>query len=219
MLGKRRNWLRIFLVAIILSSLILVIILFSANNAKNATLNLILLPYDNTTATINGKNYKSGSYQFYPDENIEITIKAKGYETKKVKIKLPSDKTTVVSEYLLPNEASAEEQYIHSDKDIEIMRIFFSSEESKRIVSQYDKAQTLKDYLPIQEMYNQPLSRYGSIAGVDMIIISDATTDQKCTRKFCIAAKGYGVTKEKVKKILSDRGFDIDNYEVIYDKN
>ena len=215
---RRRSKYRIIAVCVILVSFAVVVTLFIINSLKNATLNLMLLPYDNAVATINGKKYKSGSYQFYPAEKIEIEISAEGYETKKIETKLESNSVTVVNEYLQPTESDITE-YLKSDKDMRMLELFFHDDKANDIVKKYKTASTIKDYLPIQKILGSARGKNSSIAVQKMVTITDGSSDQGCDRKICLKVHTSGnVSNEEIEKMLKDIGFEYNNYRVIYEK-
>lgn len=176
------------------------------NIQMNATLDLLVAPVS-AEVKINGRTYNNGKHKFDPGTiNVEIT--KEGFRAQNYTIDLPSNKTTKLYTYLVQNDGSLD-WYINHQEDQMIMTMIGDAkadEEGKKYTEEFPAIQGL------------PIIYVDYLSGPYTDFRVDGGKFPGCKKDFCIkitdtAGNGY----EKALNMIRERGYDPDNYEVIYE--
>lgn len=163
---------------------------------------------------INGQTYNNGVYEFEPGE-YEALISADGFESKKVKLTLGKEENAKLSEYLLNTEEGLA-YFERSEADLRSLEAIDKTE-VKEFLESYRKKVSIRNILPIDASYD--MSATLGLPGNELYeqTIKDGSDDPRCKKAFCLLATGYRLNEAKLREAVSDKGYNLANYEVIYD--
>lgn len=227
LVGKffRNKWVWLVM-AIDVIAIVAVVAIVIYNATKTAIISFEVAPID-ATITVNGdSNYSNGSFQFHPGA-YEVNISHEGLDSKNFIIELDANSNAAVTTFLskdgdfdfyrlkdnytsflmLSRIASFEDNQT-TDKDTS----------AEGFLEDFQKASQLaKQELPIvyntYEEITQPSLLYVTTKNIT-IALSD---DDKCQKTLCLKATIWVGDKEFVNKLLEEKGFDLKQYEVIYE--
>lgn len=199
-------------VAIVITLCILgLIALFVSNNmTRPKTFLQINVAPGSALIEANGQEYHNGIYEVEPG-TYTAEISAEGFESKTQNVTIREGETGKISTYLL-NKDEGMDYYFSNAGDIEILRTI-DDQEVKKFLDRYDQIISIRNKMPIDASYNVPG------AGVSYSqTISDGSSDPRCESAFCLLVTGYGEPNtDVVDEVLSDLGYNMDDYDVIYD--
>lgn len=190
------------------------ICLFSYMTAKNGpkeTLIILNVAPVSSKITLDGEYVSSGSHSVAPGEH-KISISADGFEGKDFTITAAADKTTEVSEFLA-NKTEGDKYYRRSESNVAAMRIIAkTNKDAKKVMDDFDNWYSVTNKMPLSATYNVT----GQTESIKI-----TSSNEGCKYVLCIHVSGTvedtSRAKEKTKSLLSDNGFNIDDYEVIYE--
>lgn len=195
-------------VIVILCIVLLIVIPLSHINRPRTMIEINVAP-GNASIDIDGKMYSNGIYEITPGTH-KISISADEFEPKEFSIETEADKTTRLATYL----SNAEGLSVY-EKNIGDLNILATMDDAEVIdfMKEYNKKISIKNSLPIDASYAV------DGAGINLSqTISDGSEDSRCNMAFCLLISGYGEPNEYVlKNALNNLGYNLDNYEVIYD--
>ena len=206
--SKKRKFRLIFgsafaMVCIILVSIIFIII----DSGKNATLDIIVSPLS-AEIKIDGKEYKNGTYQFEPGE-VEVEITKDGFTSERKTILLEPNKTTKLYTYLMPIDGSFD-WYLNHEEDMMILNTIGDAEANADSAS-YREKYPIIEILPIQFVdydKNWELTEFRIDGGMF----------DECEGTFCLKITDTtGGNYEKAIQMIKEKGFNPDDYEIIYE--
>ena len=212
---------KIIKVAGILSAICLVIILalIITGNINASTgrtfLSLNVAPVD-AKIVIDGKEYANGVYEL-PAGEYSAEISKDGFEKKNANIKVNGGTTTVYYDYIL-NKKEGLDYFKRNATDIAILSRV-NNEEVEAFVNTYNQQKAVLDKLPLKKMVNMNAGN-ARINAAD-VVVADGTNESSCEMAYCLLVRSDGkninAIKKAAKEMLSEKGFDLNNYEVVYD--
>ena len=212
---------KIIKVAGILSAICLVIILalIITGNINASTgrtfLSLNVAPVD-AKIVIDGKEYANGVYEL-PAGEYSAEISKDGFEKKNANIKVNGGTTTVYYDYIL-NKEEGLDYFKRNATDIAILS-HVNNEEVEAFVNTYNQQKAVLDKLPLKKMVNMNAGN-ARINAAD-VVVADGTNESSCEMAYCLLVRSDGnninAIKKAAKEMLSEKGFDLNNYEVVYD--
>ena len=181
---------------------IALLITFIVSGSKTATLDILVAP-SSATISINGREYKNGTYKFKPG-NYTATISKDNFKTKNIDLELTSGHTTKLYTYLLTSDGNLE-YYEGNKEDLNILE-----QTSDETSSNFVKKMSIKKILPYKyAKYNDATHQL-----VRFVIDVDAND---CPDTFCLQAVNYAnSSKELMHEILKQEGYNLDDYKVFY---
>lgn len=182
----------------VLVVVVLVATLFKV--AKNSTLNIYVTPIS-AKVLIDGGEYQNGTYEFFPGEYV-ATIRAEGFEDKKIELKLDANLATNLFTFLEGNDEYYE--YVANSDDYAVLEQ----------VAKYDKAaQALVDSIEEKKKIYDKLPIIVLDGGVAQYSLQEGTD---CERTLCLKVynQGGNYYDEVVVKIR-ELGFNEGDYEII----
>ena len=196
--------------ACLITSAVLFVI---ANTSPRETLLDLSVVPSTATIKVNGEESRNGSHKVEPGE-YKIEIIADGFEPKSLDIKVEKDKTNSVAVYLT-NTAMGMKYYEQSEADITILRSIAKTDETaKQFIDSYDQKFSIYRKLPME-------SDYQTNQGFVKMTISTARYDKRCKGTLCIKISGFKVSDDsftkQAKQMLTDKGFNLEDYEVFYE--
>lgn len=194
----RQKWL------IVALSLILVMVLVALcviKTFKNSYLNLYVAPVS-ATVTIDGRQYKNGTYAFYEGKHTAIITKD-GLEKKEITFYLGPDHYTNLFTYLT-GQNNDFSYYLGNPDDFAILKEI-SDENSQSFVDQVIKSKGIYDLLP------------ASIYDGDNLVAS-VYKNSECGELPCIRVVNMigDNHEDKVKDFILQNGYNPDFYSVDY---
>lgn len=211
-----RSKAKVVAIAVVAVVLLAAIILICLKNLKSAKLSIMLAPYDSAVAKIDGKEYKSGTYSFMPRQNVTVTISAPGFEEKTVIVNLEKKHTATVYEYLKNNENGLE-YALKSDNDTKILTLLGNRDkEAQEIIKRSKKNKLIVSELPITKYYSNHPTGGSEAAYPKMHILNAKQQGYECKRSICLLVTGQ--KGNDAEKVLAERGYNIEDFEVFYEK-
>ena len=203
----------VLLIAVL--AFILVPLIIEHNNTKS-TASFNIAP-QSATIEVNGKDYRSGVYEFEPGK-YHAKISKEGFESKEIDFEVKDHSNTVINDYILGDDGF--EYFEYSQSDLEILRRI-DTKEAKEFISQYDQKLKVRDILPIDGAFDANAGKTNMPSFFLKYQITNGEMSKKCKRVFCIVVNGYDTNKPLLEKTVADelkkRDFDINDYEVVYD--
>lgn len=173
----------------------------------SAKLDLLVAPRE-AEILIDGKVYKNGVYDFEPGE-VEIKVSMEGFESKETKLNLESNTTTMYYTYLMPIDGSFE-WYLNHEEDMMLLNTIGDAEANA------DARNYLEKY-PIVEVLPIIYADYDEKWDYTEFRVDGGKFDS-CKETFCLKITDTtGGNKENAIKLISERGFNPDDYEIIYE--
>lgn len=171
---------------------------------KTAIISVNLVP-NTAVAEVGGGSYQTGNYRIRPG-NYNVKVKADGFITKEFEINPEDNATTKMSVFLVPAEDNLN-YYAQNMVNYESMGMM-KDEEAQR----YYKILSIEQVLPIN--YNDYNTNTGELNRA-VTIMSD--NGENCKAIYCLKAiLTLTDSKDWVKKIIKEKGFDSEDYEIIY---
>ncbi len=165
------------------------------------------------TVTINGKDYRNGVYEMAPG-NYVADVSQDGFEGAEVAVKVEPGETTRV-EVVLPHEKWGIWYFERSQADLNVLATMKNAE-AQEFMQGYNQRLELKEELPIEIMYDMAEVEDGG-SGYGLMQLEDGSGDPRCELAFCLIASGDILNLEALKSAVTERGYNWDDYEVIYD--
>ncbi len=176
-------------------------------------LDVNLAPAGKAVVTINGQEYGNGVFEFEPGE-YTAEVSAAGFEPREAQISVAEGTTTKVATFLV-NEKEGMEYFERSEADLRVLRTL-DDPEAQEFIAAYDKKLAIEDELPINATYNVPIPGYSGNNLYEQKVV-DGSGDKRCVRVFCLIVTGDGLNEEVLNNAVNNLGYDLDDYEVIYD--
>ncbi len=204
--------------------LIAIIILATNNALKTAVVNFNIAPID-ATIIINGIKYDNNSgYRLRPG-NYEIELSREGLKTKKITIDLADDGVLNVATFLSNgNDFSFYELKGNYDSFYKLAEI--ASADNNITVDNDDSAEQFI------EKYRKEFANYSTVlpinyseydekedGGRELVkdITIQANSGEECRLTLCLKALMVGTDDKRfVESLLIDKGFNVEDYEIIY---
>ena len=163
---------------------------------------------------INGQTYNNGVHEFEPGE-YEAVISADGFESKKVKVTVEKEKSAKLSDYLLNTEEGLA-YFERSEADLRSLEAIDKAE-IKEFLDDYRKKVSIREVLPIDASYDMAAAL--GLPGNELYeqTVKDGSNDPRCKKAFCLLVTGYKLNEAKIREAVSAKGYNLANYEVIYD--
>lgn len=219
----KNKWVRLFLIVDAIA--IIAVVVFAVNNAlKTSVLNFNVTPLD-AKILVNGREYEDGSYRVMPGK-YEVEISHEGMVTKTFNVELGGEDIVNIVTYLVGedggfefyelrdnygsyvelSEIASAENNVTTDKD--------TSAEEFVAMMEKDLAVYTSGVLPIN------YSRY-DFEENGRKLIEDVTIRKgqsgECAKTLCIEALMlFTDDKNAIMAQLADKGFKVEDYEIIY---
>lgn len=197
---------------IIAITVIIPIILFILNLGKTATLQTAIAP-SFATLTINDKKYKINSDLKFEPGDYKATISADGFKTKEVDLTLQDHQTTQLALYLDPNDGNIKWYYDHPE-EYTLFAIANDTKNTQEAESYVDKYPISK-ILPINVVEINPTTYAAKEYRIDLGKFDQCKADEFCIKITDRRGNNY----EEALNMIRQKGFDPDDYEIIYENN
>lgn len=200
---------------VVILTLIIVPLIIKHSNAKSlASFNIAP---QGATIEIDGKEYRSGAYEFEPGK-YHAKISKEGFESKEIEFEVKKHDTTVINDYILGGDGF--EYFEYSRNDIEVLRRI-DTNEAKEFITSYDQKLKIRDVLPIKGNFDAHAGQTNMHSLFLTYEITNGEMSGKCKKVFCIVVNGYDTNKALLEKTVAEevskKGFHLSDYEVVYD--
>lgn len=182
---------------------------------KNTYLTLGFAPTE-AILTVNGKDYRTGTYKFEPGKYTG-QIHYEGFEPKTIDFEVKSKEVTTVASYIV-NEKEGLSYFEKSAADIEALRNVKDDEEVNRFLASYDQKYSLMKQLPLDASFDDRAATGFPKQDLVSVKIKNGNMHKKCHGTLCLVVVGKKYNNNKIKSVLSEKGYKIEDYEVIYEK-
>lgn len=189
-------------VAIDVVVLVVYIVLLILKLNRTVILDVNVVP-SMAKVVIGGTEYASGVYKVYPGE-VEVEIKADGFESKNLNVKFLNHNITKIYDYLMPDQDNLSYYSEHED-DVEALKKIGGDDALKML-----KIISIKNVLPIVDY------KYGGLNGTSREIVINESYE--CETYFCLTAIGNFENENVVKNLIRAKGYDPADYEIKYEK-
>jgi hypothetical protein len=92
-----------------------------------------------------------------------------------------------------------------------------NDEQLKEFLDYYDKKLEVVNVLPMDVSYNDPTYNDRLTGHTVKAYMEDGSSEDDCERAFCIKLSGIRIDKEKIAKILAEKGYNLDDYFIVYE--
>ena len=182
---------------------------------KSAEVNILVAPYKDAVVSINGKHYKSGTYRLFPAKQAHIKIEAPDFETKEFDLELKGHQVTTIHNYLKHKEKGLN-YYFNNKEDYKVFELVATDQEGIEYLNEIKRLSLVRDVLPLHYVYvlGIPTSKNRGQKHIQETALEDDTSSAECTKIVCI--KMYNTTKDDsiARRLLSEQGFNYDDYEI-----
>lgn len=162
------------------------------------------------TISIDGKEYRNGSYQDLKEGTYEAIIEADGFESKTATFTVVARENTTYHLYLLNKENGLE--YARETKnDIQVLKSIENDSLVNEFLKKYVKEETILEHMPI--LTNHYDTEHARLVQGQ---ITDGSMHVACKREFCLETDQTSDNKELVEHYIKLAGYDAKNYQIIY---
>ncbi|MBR2741158.1 hypothetical protein IKD98_00120 [Candidatus Saccharibacteria bacterium] len=201
---------------VIAVTIIAILIFIITLNSQPATLFFNVIPSD-VTISIGQENYPNNTAHTFAPGKYMVTISKEDFQEQNIEVTLERDQTTFLETYLLDDNTTGEgfSHYKSNSKDLASLREYLAThpedEKLKSFIDGYDKAQTIKQVLPIY-YFDAPTKDYYSILF--------NTTPRQCASIYCIEINSSSENMYRAAiQAIEDKGYNIDDYKIIRSSN
>ena len=106
--------------------------------------------------------------------------------------------------------------YKKSAADLQILDSL-TDPEARAFMDDYHQKVSISNFFPIDATYD--MSAINGTPGNSLYpqSIVDGSDDPRCSLAFCLLAYGYELNESELRNAVSNLGYNLDDYEVIYD--
>lgn len=187
-------------------ALFVILMVVSVKSLRAAKLEILVAP-TSAEILIDGEKYQNGIYDGMEEGVYTVKILQDGFNTEEFQIELKSDETTKLYKYLKGNDG----YYENHMEDLEIMRL----------VSEYEVGLVAQNYLekyPIMKVLPLVVEKYAEDFTEYTWFRIDGGKYDECEKEFCLKITDMsGGNYEKALKMIQKKGFDPDDYKIIYE--
>ena len=206
---QSRRVVKLFVIILAIAAIAFFLIWFITDFLKNSELSILFTPSD-SKILVNGEQFSNGVHRMYPGK-VTIEISRDGFKTKTYDIELKANETSSIHGYLKPKDGSLE-VFTYSASDYNIFKLVATDEDAITLINNQNKLLRIRDFLPAYNVAD------GSDGG--SIKVEDGSNDKNCKGPFCILiktnAKRTEAAYKAMKAFFALRGYNLDNYEVVY---
>lgn len=191
-------------------SIIAIIIVWIINLQKTASVEILVAP-SFAKITMNGKTIRNQStIKTFPSEDkANITISANGFKSQEFQISLTPQQQSYIVTYLVPDDGSMDWYTNHPNEDNLLTQVGEKQAELESV--KYSETNPISKILPIVYVDVDPIT----YDWVEYRI--DGGNFEDCEGTFCVKiTDSTGGNEEKALEQIRMKGYDPDDYEIIY---
>ena len=199
------------IILIVVVSVILVgfLLFISIKNMFSAKLEILVVPTD-AKIMIDGQRYENKkTYESLMVKTIHVDISMEGFDSKSFDLELKKDETTKIYTYLTGNDAWYVEH--KDDEDVSIFLELINEANGEEEVKNMHEKYPILSVLPI--VYEKYLNNYTQYISYRI----DVGEFEGCSSDFCLMITDIsGGNRERALQAIRDKGFNPDDYEILY---
>lgn len=155
----------------------------------------------------------NGTYELTPGTYTGV-LTADGFKPKDITITVNPRQVNTYTDYLV-NLSKGLAYFERSTSDLATLRSITDDSDITAFLEAYDYKASLHQLLPFTVSWR----KYPNDTPMDTVTISNANNHPDCTGTLCLLITGPTDNRTEIAKALAERGYDINNYEVIYEYN
>lgn len=201
----------ISLIGILFCIILIVIVSISKEHSKNTYLTLQFAPSHAILTLDSGTELRTGTYEFQPG-HYTGTITADNFTPKVIEFEVTPRETTSVTDYIV-HSSEGLPYFEKSAANISTLRLIDDTD-IKSFLEAYDYKTSIYDQLPFYANWLKYPDDYPTYT----VKIVDGRDDSSCHGTLCLLAIGPKYNQDEIAKTLLEKGYDINNYEIIYEQ-
>lgn len=172
----------------------------------------------NADILIDGQHYRCGLYELAPGD-YHAQISADGFNAKDLDFTVTPHGTTIITDYLVhSNEGLA--YFERSVVDLATLRAI-DTPEIRDFLQAYDHKAAIVAELPITGSYDANADKNAAPVSEYSFKITDGSRHADCQRVICLLISSYKanptILKHAVSQKLQEKGYNLDDYQTIYE--
>lgn len=170
----------------------------------------------NATLSIDQTDYilRNGSYAIKPGHYTGV-IRAEGFTSKEISFDVKPHQTNTITDYLVHSEERLK-YFEKNAADISTLRHIKNDKALTDFLNDYDRKISIYNLLPDEMSWNGSLAIDDS-NNLYLLRIEDGRNNPNCTSTLCLSTKGVKQNNYYLQDYLSQKGYDINDYEVFYE--
>jgi hypothetical protein len=166
---------------------------------------------------IGDKIYETGTSKIDPGE-YKVVVSAEGFESKEFTLNVKSGSIASVITYLVNKEEGM--NYFERDShDLAILNEMNVKDDEilKSFLDEYNKKMEIAYILPMDVSFTDPTYNSRLTGHTVKAYMEDGSSEDDCKRAFCIKLSGIRIDKEKIAKQVAEKGYDLNDYYLVYE--
>ncbi len=186
----------------------LVLLFVSLKLIFSATLDVLVVPTD-AEIMVDGEKYDNGLYEHLAVGKKHVIIRKDGFYEKEFDIELKRDEVTRLYAHLDGNQEWYEE--LKDENTLYLLDIIYEYEGQIKKDDLLEKYPIMSELPIVYEKYSNNYTQYISFR-------IDGGKYDNCDEEFCLKITDIsGENYERALNLIKDRGYNPDNYKIIYD--
>ena len=197
----------IVIAGVFLAVLILIFGIISFRLTFSAKLDVLVVPAD-ASVLINGKEYDNGVYENLQVGKAKVSISKEGFDSQEFEIELKRNEETRLYTYLEGNEEWYDSADTNTQYLLDIINEYRGEQQTVELLNKYPIMKSVP--IVIEKFYNN-YTEYISYR-------IDGGIFEGCEKEFCLKITDIsGGNYERALQTIRDKGYDADDYEIIYE--
>ena len=199
-------------VGIVFCICLLIFVVINKEFSKSTYLSLQFAPSNAVLTLDNGTELHTGTYEFQPG-HYSGTLTSKGFDSKNIDFDIAPRQTNSITNYLV-HSTEGLSYFEKNAANIDTLRLIPNDSDLANFLEAYDHKVSIYDQLPFYANWLKHPNDYSTYT----IEITDGRNKPECHETLCLLAVGPKDNRDEIAKTLSDKGYDINNYEIIYEQ-
>lgn len=204
---------KIVIISVSVLATIAVILTF-LNILKSAQLSILVTPLD-AKILINNKEFKNGTYRFFPGE-VSVKIEKEGMETKEYSIELKRNHTETLYDYLIGLGDNKFDVYNHNLADYNALKLIAGDDEkSADFIKKTERKLSIAEILPLERFVEAttPAPETGMLGRETQISLG--TDKEGCDELICLYLLNNTGSLDTARELVQEYGYNLDDYKII----
>ena len=184
------------------------------NILKSAQLSILVTPLD-AKILINNKEFKNGTYRFFPGE-VSVKIEKEGMETKEYSIELKRNHTETLYDYLIGLGDNKFDAYNHNLADYNALKLIAGDDEkSADFIKKTERKLSIAEILPLERFVEAttPAPETGMLGRETQISLG--TDKEGCDELICLYLLNNTGSLDTARELVQEYGYNLDDYKII----
>ena len=172
----------------------------------------------NADILIDGQHYRCGLYEFAPGD-YHAQFSADGFDAKNLDFTVTPHGTTIITDYLTHSDEGLA-YFERSVVDLATLRTI-DTPEIRDFLQAYDHKAAIVAELPITGSYDANADKNAAPVSEYSFKVTDGSRHADCQRVICLLISSYKanpiILKHAVSQKLQEKGYNLDDYQTIYE--